>query len=162
MKKKNEEEALKKRKSEEIDFTNDKADESGEENIMNTSEKKLNININSQRKTSANEEFDELKKNLDESNMEIEKPDQDKVIEPLITEESDKNLELNKKVSEKQIKEEENNINIGNKEKQGEIKRITKDEDRVKGKLKGNVYATYFRNNGGALFVITLSFILIS
>ena len=29
---------------------------------MNTSEKKLNININSQRKTSANEEFDELKK----------------------------------------------------------------------------------------------------
>ena len=162
IKKKNEEEALKKRKSEEIDFTNDKTDESGEENIMNTSEKKLNININSQRKTSANEEFDELKKNLDESNMEIEKPDQEKVIEPLITEESDKNLELNKKVSEKEIKEEENNINIGNKEKQGEIKRITKDEDRVKGKLKGNVYATYFRNNGGALFVITLSFILIS
>ena len=162
IKKKNEEEALKKRKSEEIDFTNDKTDESGEENIMNTSEKKLNININSQRKTSANEEFDELKKNLDESKMEIEKPDQEKVIEPLITEESDKNLELNKKVSEKEIKEEENNINIGNKEKQGEIKRITKDEDRVKGKLKGNVYATYFRNNGGALFVITLSFILIS
>ena len=162
IKKKNEEEALKKRKSEEIDFTNDKTDESGEENIMNTSEKKLNININLQRKTSANEEFDELKKNLDESNMEIEKPDQEKVIEPLITEESDKNLELNKKVSEKEIKEEENNINIGNKEKQGEIKRITKDEDRVKGKLKGNVYATYFRNNGGALFVITLSFILIS
>ena len=80
IKKKNEEEALKKRKSEEIDFTNDKTDESGEENIMNTSEKKLNININSQRKTSANEEFDELKKNLDESNMEIEKPDQEKVI----------------------------------------------------------------------------------
>ena len=164
IKKKNEEEALKKRKSEEIDFTNDKTDKSGEGNIINTSEKKLNININSQRKTSANEEFDELKKNLDESNMEIEKPDQDKVIEPLITEESDKNLELNKKVSKKEIKEEEeeNVVYIGNKEKEGEIKRITKDEDRVKGKLKGNLYSTYFRNNGGVLFVITLSFILIS
>ena len=41
------------------------------------------------------------------------------------------------------------------------VRRITKDEDRVKGKLKGNVYATYFRNNGGACFVITLLLILI-
>ena len=163
IKKKKEESDLKRRKSEEIDYSNDKTNESGEDNI-DTSDKKLNININTQRKKSINEEFDDLKKNLNESNMEVENHDQDKVIEPLITEEdSDKNIKFEKKLSQNEIliNNEEKITNIGNKEKEGEIKRITKDEDRVKGKLKGNVYATYFRNNGGALFVITLFFILI-
>ena len=59
-----------------------------------------------------------------------------------------------------QEKKEEKKI-IGNKEKEGEIKRITREEDRVKGKLKGNVYATYFRNNGGACFVLTLLTIIV-
>ena len=160
IKKKKEESDLKKRKSEEIDYSNDKTDETGED-IINTSDK--NLNINSQRKKSVSEEFDDLKKNLNESNMDIENHDQDKVIEPLITEEeSDKNIKLEKKLSKNEIINEEEKItNFGNKEKEGEIKRITKDEDRAKGKLKGNVYATYFRNNGGALFVITLFFILI-
>ena len=67
IKKKKEESDLKRRKSEEIDYSNDKTNESGEDNI-DTSDKKLNININTQRKKSISEEFDDLKKNLNESN----------------------------------------------------------------------------------------------
>ena len=52
-------------------------------------------------------------------------------------------------------------IKFDNKEKGGEIKRITREEDRAKGELEGNVYATYFKNNGGACFVISLLSILI-
>ena len=132
-----------------------------------------------ERKT-IHEEYQELKKNLDESSMQIENADQEKVVEPLLTghdEEKkinleDKIIEINKEgennLEEEKKNKEENNINlknenniIGNKEKEGQVKRITREEDRVKGKLKGNVYATYFKNNGGACFVITLLLILI-
>ena len=130
-----------------------------------------------ERKT-IHEEFNDLKKQVDESSMVIENADQEKVIEPLITghdEEKKVDLakkieEINKEKKELEIEEEkiDENLNnkgekkiIGNKEKAGEVKRITKDEDRVKGKLKGNVYATYFKNNGGACFVITLLLILL-
>ena len=163
IKKKEEEDNLQKKNSEEIGY-NIKV------NIIKNEEENLNIgdnirNTNSDRKKSIGEEYLDLKQKqkLDESSMLIENPDQEKVVEPLITdEESDKNLIINKKKSShKKQNEEENILNIGNKENEGEIKRITKDEDRVKGKLKGNVYATYFRNNGGALFVITLFFILL-
>ena len=163
IKKKEEEDNLQKKNSEEIGY-NIKV------NIIKNEEENLNIgdnirNTNSNRKKSIGEEYLDLKQKqkLDESSMLIENPDQEKVVEPLITdEESDKNLIINKKKSpHKNQNEEENILNIGNKENEGEIKRITKDEDRVKGKLKGNVYATYFRNNGGALFVITLFFILL-
>ena len=163
IKKKEEEDNLQKKNSEEIGY-NIKV------NIIKNEEENLNIgdnirNTNSDRKKSIGEEYLDLKQKqkLDESSMLIENPDQEKVVEPLITdEESDKNLIINKKKSpHKNQNEEENILNIGNKENEGEIKRITKDEDRVKGKLKGNVYATYFRNNGGALFVITLFFILL-
>ena len=162
-KKKNEETNLKRKKSEEIDFnSNDDIKNDNNDDNINIDN---NLKINSIRKKSVNEEYNDLKKKLDESSMVIENPDQDKVIEPLQTEvdENDKNLEndiLQNKVKEK--KEDNLITNIGNKEKEGEIKRITKEEDRVKGKLKGNVYATYFRNNGGAFFVLTLFFILLS
>ena len=166
IKKKEEEDNLQKKNSEKIDFNNKS------NNINNDINQEENINLidnirqpNSDRKKSIDEEYIDLKhkQKLDESSMLIENPDQEKVVEPLITdEESDKNLDIKKKPSSHKKQDEEENItNIGNKENEGEIKRITKEEDRVKGKLKGNVYATYFRNNGGALFVITLFFILI-
>ena len=166
IKKKEKEDNLQKKNSEEIDFNNKS------NNINNDINQEENLNLidnirqpNSDRKKSIDEEYIDLKhkQKLDESSMLIENLDQEKVVEPLITdEESDKNLDIKKKPSShKKQDEEENIINIGNKENEGEIKRITKEEDRVKGKLKGNVYATYFRNNGGALFVITLFFILI-
>ena len=166
IKKKEEEDNLQKKNSEEIDFNNKS------NNINNDINQEENLNLidnirqpNSDRKKSIDEEYIDLKhkQKLDESSMLIENPDQEKVVEPLITdEESDKNLDIKKKPSSHKKQDEEENItNIGNKENEGEIKRITKEEDRVKGKLKGNVYATYFRNNGGALFVITLFFILI-
>ena len=166
IKKKEEEDNLQKKNSEEIDFNNKS------NNINNDINQEENINLidnirqpNSDRKKSIDEEYIDLKhkQKLDESSMLIENLDQEKVVEPLITdEESDKNLDIKKKPSSHKKQDEEENItNIGNKENEGEIKRITKEEDRVKGKLKGNVYATYFRNNGGALFVITLFFILI-
>ena len=166
IKKKEEEDNLQKKNSEEIDFNNKS------NNINNDINQEENLNLidnirqpNSDRKKSIDEEYIDLKhkQKLDESSMLIENPDQEKVVEPLITdEESDKNLDFKKKPSSHKKQDEEENIaNIGNKENEGEIKRITKEEDRVKGKLKGNVYATYFRNNGGALFVITLFFILI-
>ena len=134
-----------------------------------------------ERKT-VHEEFQKLKQELDESNMEIEQHDQEKVVEPLLTgHDEEKKINLEEKINEinkegeKNIEEEKidenNNINkintkdekpvIGNKENAGQVKRITRDEDRVKGKLKGNVYATYFKNNGGACFVITLLIILL-
>ena len=131
-----------------------------------------------ERKT-VNEEYKGLKQNLDESSMQIENADQEKVVEPLITghdeekevnlaekideinKESKKNEIIEEKLDDKIIKNKGEKHIIGNKEKEGEVKRITKDEDRVKGKLKGNVYATYFKNNGGACFVITLLLILI-
>ena len=166
IKKKEEENNLQKKNSEEIDFNNKS------NNINNDINQEENLNLidnirqpNSDRKKSIDEEYIDLKhkQKLDESSMLIENLDQEKVVEPLITdEESDKNLDIKKKPSSHKKQDEEENItNIGNKENEGEIKRITKEEDRVKGKLKGNVYATYFRNNGGALFVITLFFILI-
>ena len=166
IKKKEEEDNLQKKNSEEIDFNNKS------NNINNDINQEENLNLidnirqpNSDRKKSIDEEYIDLKhkQKLDESSMLIENPDQEKVVEPLITdEESDKNLDIKKKPSSHKKQDEEENItNFGNKENEGEIKRITKEEDRVKGKLKGNVYATYFRNNGGALFVITLFFILI-
>ena len=166
IKKKEEEDNLQKKNSEEIDFNNKS------NNINNDINQEENLNLidnirqpNSDRKKSIDEEYIDLKhkQKLDESSMLIENPDQEKVVEPLITdEESDKNLDFKKKPSSHKKQDEEENItNIGNKENEGEIKRITIEEDRVKGKLKGNVYATYFRNNGGALFVITLFFILI-
>ena len=166
IKKKEEEDNLQKKNSEKIDFNNKS------NNINNDINQEENLNLidnirqpNSDRKKSIDEEYIDLKhkQKLDESSMLIENPDQEKVVEPLITdEESDKNLDIKKKPSSHKKQDEEENItNIGNKENEGEIKRITKEEDRVKGKLKGNVYATYFRNNGGALFVITLFFILI-
>ena len=166
IKKKEEEDNLQKKNSEEIDFNNKS------NNINNDINQEENLNLidnirqpNSDRKKSIDEEYIDLKhkQKLDESSMLIENPDQEKVVEPLITdEESDKNLDIKKKPSSHKKQDEEENItNISNKENEGEIKRITKEEDRVKGKLKGNVYATYFRNNGGALFVITLFFILI-
>ena len=162
-KKKNEETNLKRKKSEEIDFnSNDDIKNDNNEDNINIDN---NLKINSIRKKSVNEEYNDLKKKLDESSMVIENPDQDKVIEPLQTEvdENDKNLENDIVPNKEKEKKEDNLItNIGNKEKEGEIKRITKEEDRVKGKLKGNVYATYFRNNGGAFFVLTLFFILLS
>ena len=166
IKKKEEEDNLQKKNSEKIDFNNKS------NNINNDINQEENLNLidnirqpNSDRKKSIDEEYIDLKQKqkLDESSMLIENLDQEKVVEPLITdEESDKNLDIKKKPSSHRKQDEEENItNIGNKENEGEIKRITKEEDRVKGKLKGNVYATYFRNNGGALFVITLFFILI-
>ena len=166
IKKKEEEDNLQKKNSEKIDFNNKS------NNINNDINQEENLNLidnirqpNSDRKKSIDEEYIDLKhkQKLDESSMLIENLDQEKVVEPLITdEESDKNLDIKKKPSSHKKQDEEENItNIGNKENEGEIKRITKEEDRVKGKLKGNVYATYFRNNGGALFVITLFFILI-
>ena len=166
IKKKEEEDNLQKKNSEKIDFNNKS------NNINNDINQEENLNLidnirqpNSDRKKSIDEEYIDLKhkQKLDESSMLIENADQEKVVEPLITdEESDKNLDIKKKPSSHKKQDEEENItNIGNKENEGEIKRITKEEDRVKGKLKGNVYATYFRNNGGALFVITLFFILI-
>ena len=166
IKKKEEEDNLQKKNSEKIDFNNKS------NNINNDINQEENLNLidnirqpNSDRKKSIDEEYIDLKhkQKLDESSMLIENPDQEKVVDPLITdEESDKNLDIEKKPSSHKKQDEEENItNIGNKENEGEIKRITKEEDRVKGKLKGNVYATYFRNNGGALFVITLFFILI-
>ena len=166
IKKKEEEDNLQKKNSEKIDFNNKS------NNINNDINQEENLNLidnirqpNSDRKKSIDEQYIDLrhKQKLDESSMLIENPDQEKVVEPLITdEESDKNLDIKKKPSSHKKQDEEENItNIGNKENEGEIKRITKEEDRVKGKLKGNVYATYFRNNGGALFVITLFFILI-
>ena len=162
-KKKNEETNLKRKKSEEIDFnSNDDIKNDNNDDNINIDN---NLKINSIRKKSVNEEYNDLKKKLDESSMVIENPDQDKVIEPLQTEvdENDKNLENDILPNKEKEKKEGNLItNIGNKEKEGEIKRITKEEDRVKGKLKGNVYATYFRNNGGAFFVLTLFFILLS
>ena len=42
-----------------------------------------------------------------------------------------------------------------------EIKRITKDEDKEEGGLKGNVYMTYVRNNGGWCFLIFLVLFLL-
>ena len=166
IKKKEEEDNLQKKNSEKIDFNNKS------NNINNDINQEENLNLidnirqpNSDRKKSIDEEYIDLKhkQKLDESSMLIENLDQEKVVEPLITdEESDKNLDIKKKPSSHKKQDEEENItNIGNKENEGEIKRITEEEDRVKGKLKGNVYATYFRNNGGALFVITLFFILI-
>ena len=178
VKKKKEESDLKKKKSREFGYKEN--NEENNEDIINTNGDNniINTNIRNLRKKSSADEFNELKQNLDESSMQVENPDQEKVVEPLITEEeSEKNLELNKenKNNNNEIiidtKEEINNINkepnnddiiqIGNKEKEGQVKRITKDEDRVKGKLKGNVYATYFRNNGGTFFVLTLLVILI-
>ena len=153
IKKKEEENNLKKRQSEEINYNEN---ENINEDIINNENE---INIKSQRKKSANEEYDDLKhkQKLDESSMIIENHDQEKVVEPLITdEESEKKLEFKKKITN-----EDKMFKFGNKEEEGQIKRITKDEDRVKGKLKGNVYATYFRNNGGAFFVLTLFFILL-
>ena len=154
IKKKEEEDQLKKKKSEEIDYTPDTKDDN-DENIF----EKDDGNIINNRKKSINEEFDDLKqrKGVDDNcNSILENPDKDQIVEPIITtEESEKNLLLEKK-------EQINSLKIGNKEKEGEIKRITKDEDREKGKLKGNVYATYFRNNGGVFFVITLVVILLS
>ena len=185
-KKKKEENELKKRQSGEIDYIENNKE--NDDDIINTNSNNdkgnINFNINNNimklRKKSSNEEFNELKQNLDESSMVVENPDQEKVVEPLITEEeSDKNLGLNQNnnnnnIKDKNIIEEDANINyinkesntdniiqIGNKENKDQVKRITKDEDRAKGKLKGNVYATYFRNNGGAFFVITLLLILI-
>ena len=164
IKKKEEEDNLQKKNSEEIGFNIKVNIIKNEEENLNFGDNIRNTN-NSDRKKSIGEEYLDLKhkQKLDESSMLIENPDQEKVVEPLITdEEEDKNLIINKKKSShKKQNEEENILNIGNKENEGEIKRITKDEDRVKGKLKGNVYATYFRNNGGALFVITLFFILL-
>ena len=163
MKKKEEEDNKQRKNSEEIDFNNKSKNIDNEDENLNKGENIRNNNIEIRK--SIDEEYIDLKhqQKLDESSMLIENPDQEKVVEPLITdEESDKNLIFNKKKSfNKKGNLEENLINIGNKENEGEIKRITKEEDRVKGKLKGNVYATYFRNNGGALFVITLFFILL-
>ena len=153
IKKKEEENNLKKRQSEEINYNEN---ENINEDIINNENE---INIKSQRKKSTNEEYDDLKhkQKLDESSMIIENHDQEKVVEPLITdEESEKKLEFKKKITN-----DDKIFKFGNKEEEGQIKRITKDEDRVKGKLKGNVYATYFRNNGGAFFVLTLFFILL-
>ena len=159
IKKKEKENELKKKQSEEIDFSSDTKDENEEEIIVGNEN-------NKQRKKSVNEEFDDLKqiKGVDDNcNSILENQDKDQVVEPIITtEESDKNILLEKKLSQNKIINAKNVSKIGNKEKEGEIKRITKDEDREKGKLKGNVYATYFRNNGGAFFVFTLAVILLS
>ena len=159
IKKKEKENELKKKQSEEIDFSSDTKDENEDEIIVGNEN-------NKQRKKSVNEEFDDLKqiKGVDDNcNSILENPDKDQVVEPIITtEESDKNILLEKKISQSKIINSKNISKIGNKEKEGEIKRITKDEDREKGKLKGNVYATYFRNNGGAFFVFTLAVILLS
>ena len=159
IKKKEKENELKKKQSEEIDFSSDTKDENEDEIIVGNEN-------NKQRKKSVNEEFDDLKqiKGVDDNcNSILENPDKDQVVEPIITtEESDKNILLEKKISQNKIINAKNISKIGNKEKEGEIKRITKDEDREKGKLKGNVYATYFRNNGGAFFVFTLAVILLS
>ena len=87
------------------------------------------INIKSQRKKSANEEYDDLKhkQKLDESSMIIENHDQEKVVEPLITdEESEKKLEFKKKITN-----EDKMFKFGNKEEEGQIKRITK-KSRIK------------------------------
>ena len=51
-------------------------------------------------RTNKNHQIVDVFRKAEEMN-EKQKPDQDKVIEPLINEESDKNLELNKKVSNK-------------------------------------------------------------
>ena len=164
---------LKNSRSGDISFVDVKEEDKGEEVVENVP--------TGERKT-IHEEYKELKQQLDESSMQIENADQEKVVEPLLTgHDEEKRVNLNEKIEEinkegqKEIKEEKIDENssedkdipkkeekiIGNKEKEGEVKRITKDEDRVKGKLKGNVYATYFRNNGGACFVITLLLILI-
>ena len=169
VKKEKKENDIRNSRSGDISFVDVKEEDKGEEVIENIP--------NTERKT-IHEEYTELKKQLDESSMQIEGADQEKVVEPLLTghdEEKKVNLiekidEINKEGIEEEkiddnkiegeVKPEEKKI-IGNKEKEGEVKRITRDEDRVKGKLKGNVYATYFRNNGGACFVITLLIILI-
>ena len=162
---------LKNSRSGDISFVDVKEEDKSEEVIENIP--------TGERKT-VNEEYKELKQQLDESSMQIENADQEKVVEPLLTgHDEEKQVNLAEKIEEinkegKKIIEEEKidenasepkdtskeNI-IGNKEKHGEVKRITKEEDRVKGKLKGNVYATYFKNNGGTCFVITLLLILI-
>ena len=171
IKKEKKENDLRNSRSGDISFVDVKEEDKGDEIVDN-------VQI-VERKT-INEEYKELSKQLDESSLQIEKADEEKVVEPLITghdEEKPINLEekikeINKEGEKKNIIEEEkmdDNINenkvekkiIGNKENEGEVKRITREEDRVKGKLKGNVYATYFKNNGGACFVITLLLILL-
>ena len=132
--------------------------------------------VQTQERKTIHEEYTELKKELNESSMQIETAEPEKVIEPLLTgHDEEKKVDLAEKIEEinkEAIKEEkiDDNLNeekkenkkiIGNKENEGEVKRITREEDRVKGALKGNVYATYFKNNGGACFVITLLIILI-
>ena len=47
---------------------------------------------------------------------------------------------------------------IQEKKRSSTIKRVTKDEDKEEGGLKGNVYLTYTRNNGGWTFLILLYF----
>ena len=135
------------------------------------------------------EHFQDLKKGVEEHSFMIEKDEDEKVIQPLTvekeTEEKKSNeldLENNEQEEQKEQKEQKENkeneneneikttepekqenkqIVIGNKEKAGEVKRITRDEDRAKGKLEGNVYTTYFKNNGGCCFVFGLLSILI-
>jgi len=134
MKKKEEEDNKQRKNSEEIDFNNKSKNIDNEDENLNKGENIRNNNI--EKRKSIDEEYIDLKhqQKLDESNMLIENPDQEKVVEPLITdEESDKNLIFNKKKSlNKKGNLEKNLINIGNKENEGEIKRITKEEDRVK------------------------------
>ena len=173
VKKEKKENDLKNSRSGDISFVDVKEEDKGNEVVEQVP--------TGERKT-IHEEFQKLKQELDESNMEIEQHDQEKVVEPLLTgHDEEKKINLEEKINEinkdgeKNIEEERidenNNINInntkkekpviGNKENAGQVKRITRDEDRVKGKLKGNVYATYFKNNGGACFVITLLIILL-
>ena len=149
-----------------ISFVDVKEEDKGEEVIENVPIK--------ERKT-VHEEYQELDKQLDKSSMQIEGADQEKVVEPLqMDHDEEQKIDITEKIKNNKIEEgklDENKVGInnqnndikiiGNKEKEGEVKRITREEDRVKGKLKGNVYATYFRNNGGACFVITLLIILL-
>ena len=164
VKKEKKENDLRNSRSGDISFVDVKEEDKGEEVIEN---------ISIQRRKTIHEEYQELDQKLDKSSMQIEGADQEKVVEPLLTgDEEEKKIDMDEKNMRNEIREERldeidtNNKNhqkkiIGNKEKEGEIKRITRDEDRVKGKLKGNVYATYFKNNGGACFVITLLIILL-
>ena len=124
------------------------------------------------------EHYQDLKKEVDESSLMIEKDEDEKIIQPLnVEKEKPKNVveeieNIDKKAdneneneiktsNENEVPEQNQQIITGNKEKKGEIKRITRDEDRAKGELEGNVYTTYFKNNGGACFVISLLSILI-
>ena len=168
IKKEKKENDLRNSRSGDISFVDVKEEDKGDEVVD-----KIQI---TERKT-INDEYKELKKDLDESSMQIENAEPEKLVEPILTgHDEEKKVNLAEKIQEidkeanikeekidddiNQEKKEEKKI-IGNKEKEGEIKRITREEDRVKGKLKGNVYATYFRNNGGACFVLTLLTIIV-